>query len=315
MTGFYETIARERAKGPLRAGWVVEGEALGAKALLAWRDGRYVPVVRDDGFPEDGGAKVFWEQIIAQRRLVVCGAGHVALCVIRLARMLGWDVTAIEDRAAFAEKARLAGAGQVLCRPFGEALEDVEGAAFVVMTREHACDVECLRSIMRKPWVYAGAMGSHSRAAQIRRLLLEEGVAPERVEQLRMPIGLPIGARTPEEIAVSTMAELISTVNAVDTGEGFPPGMLEALSEGGGVLAMIVEKHGEAPRQPGTKLLVRPDGSTVGTVGGGYAEGEVLRLAGEMLREGRRESRLVHIDMKSGVMYCGGEVAVLMMPV
>ena len=82
----------------------------------------------------------------------------------------------------------------------------------------------------------------------------------------------------------------------------------------GGVLAMITEKHGEAPRRPGTKMLVRNDGSFLGTVGGGYAEAVILKTAGQMIRENARESRLVTVSMKKGAMYCGGEVTVFLLP-
>ena len=119
--------------------------------------------------------------------------------------------------------------------------------------------------------------------------------------------------RTPEEIAVSVAAELISVLNAADPGEGFPPGMAEELAaDPSGVLAMIVEKSGEAPRRPGTKMLVRTDGSFLGTVGGGYAEAEILKTARQMIAEGDRKSRTVRITMKKGTMHCGGEVAVFL---
>ena len=251
---------------------------------------------------------------------MICGAGHVALCVIRIGVMLGYDVTVIEDREEFAGKAREAGAQHVICRDFGEALDGVDGdfsTAFVVMTREHAYDVECLRRILGKPYVYAGMMGSRSRTEQVRQQLTEEGYDREKTEQIHMPIGLPIGSRTPEEIAVSVTAELIRVMNEADPGEGFPPGMAEELAgrtenEKPAVLAMIVEKSGEAPRRPGTKMLVRSDESFSGTVGGGYAEAVILKTAGEMVRSGEEKSRLVRVSMKKGTMYCGGEITVFL---
>lgn len=338
MPGFYETIMREKTHRRLLAAWVITGDAAGTKALFA-RDGeRLTPLCADAAFPaalaaevgktapgqtgiaEYTGARVFLEPIAGARRLVVCGAGHVALCVIRLGVALGFDITAIEDRPEFAEKAREAGARRAICQPFTDALDALDGGddtAFVVMTREHAHDVDCLRRILRKPCAYAGMMGSRGRSAQIRRQLVEEGFDAGRVDALRMPIGIPIGARTPEEIAVSVAAEIISVMNAADPGEGWPQGMLEALCtpHEPGVLAMIVEKRGEAPRRPGTKMLVMGDGRFIGTVGGGYAEAEILRLAGEMLRDGDKACRLMSIDMNKGPTFCGGEIEVFLLPV
>ena len=80
------------------------------------------------------------------------------------------------------------------------------------------------------------------------------------------------------------------------------------------VLAMIVGKDGEAPRRPGTKMLVKADGHFTGTVGGGSAEARILKCAGDMLREGCRESRTARLTLEKGTMYCGGEITVFMLP-
>lgn len=330
MPGFYETIIRGKAKGQLLAAWIIDGEGAGTKALFD----RQEQVFRDEGFPaelaegirtmdcpqagllEQNGSQVFLERISDGKRLVICGAGHVALCVIRIGVMLGYEITVIEDRREFAEKAGEAGAHRVICKPFGEALDEAGDdpmTAFVIMTREHSHDVECLRRVLQRPSAYIGMMGSRSRTEQIRQQMLEEGYDARKVELIHMPIGLRIGSRTPEEIAVSVAAELISVLNAADPGAGFPPGMAEELAaDPSGVLAMIVEKSGEAPRRPGTKMLVRTDGSFLGTVGGGYAEAEILKTARQMIAEGDRKSRTVRITLKKGTMHCGGEVAVFL---
>ena len=340
VAGFFESIAALQDKRPLLAAWIIEGDAAGAKALFAREGERCAEIFRDAGFPEDraeeirqnapgqggltgrDGERIFLEQISAGKKLVICGGGHVAIAVVRIGTMLNYQVTVIDDREEFAGKAKEAGAHRVICRPFAEALEGIEGdasTAFVSMTREHAYDLDCLRLILRKPRAYAGMMGSRSRSEHIRRQLLEEGFDPEAVRQVHMPIGLPIGSGTPEEIAVSVTAELIQVMNA-SGGEGFPKGMAEELAAAGdkagpkAVLAMIVAKQGEAPRKPGTKMLVRADGSFLGTTGGGTAEAVILRTAGGMLREGSRESRLVRIALQKGAMHCGGEIEVFLLP-
>lgn len=338
MPGFFEIIAQNPSGQSLTEAWGLTGAAAGTRALFVRTEAGKALLYRDSGFPVEisgrlpekaeiracGDTRVFLAPLPGKRRLVVCGAGHVAQRVVALGAMLGFQVAAIEDREEFAVKARAAGAENVLCRPFGEALDALSGdecTAFVVMTQEHAHDVDCLRRILQKPFAYAGMMGSRSRSERIRRLLQAEGFDSRRVAAVHMPIGLPIGARTPEEIALSAMAEIVSVMNAADAGEGYPPGMPEALADmertgaRGAVLAMIVEKTGEAPRRPGTRMLIHPDGRMIGTVGGGYAEAEILRVAGEMMKAGARTCRLHRIEMIKGEQPCGGEIAVLLRPV
>ena len=341
---FFESIAAHKESGSLLAAWVIEGESAGAKALFARKAEKTESLYLEEGFPEEGtglieeGAfslseiaecdrsKLFLEPVSPERRLVICGAGHVAISVIRLGVMLNYEVTVIDDREFFTQKAKDAGAHRVICGSFHETLDKLEGdfsTAFIVMTREHRYDVDCLRLILKKPFAYIGMMGSRSRSGQIRQLLTQEGLDAGIVQKVHMPIGLPIGSRTPEEIAVSVMAEVISVMNTADCGEGFPPGMLKELtalettasrSVPTAVLAMIVEKRQEAPRKPGTKMLVKKDGSFLGTIGGGTAEALILENAGKMLREGQRECRLLSIVLEKGAMYCGGEIEVFLYP-
>ncbi len=339
---FFESVLSRRSGQDLLAAWIITGKYAGTKALFVWKEEQYIRNDHDESFPAEyeaeiqklprgcsgildkADARIFLEPVAKARRLVICGAGHVSMALIRMGIMLDFEITVIEDREEFAAKAKEAGAHHVVCKPFEEALRETEGdlrTAFVIMTREHAYDVDCLRLILQKPCAYAGMMGSRSRSAQIRHQMLEEGYEARKVQQLYMPVGLPIGSRTPEEIAVSVIAQIIQVMNASDSGEGFVPGMLEELTrmsdEKGcpGILSMIVEKNGEGPRKPGTKMLVRKDGSFLGTVGGGYAEAMVLQTAAGMLREGCRDPRLIHVDMKKGAMYCGGETTVFLLPI
>ena len=335
MTNFFEKVLREKGSSPLRAAWVIEGPGAGAKALfgregirfreesfpLEWAESIRRQEQWKDGLLEIGGARVFLEGVGCGRKLVLCGAGHVSLAVIRVAVLLGYRVTVVEDREEFAARAEAAGAGQVICRPFVEALDTIPGdteTAFVIMTREHAHDVECLRRILRKPCAYVGMMGSRTRCAAVRRQLTEEGVDAQRLAEVRMPIGLPIGSRTPAEIAVSVMAEVIQVMNAAHPGEEIPEGMMEELAaagKGSGVLALIVEKNGEAPRRPGTKMWVRKEGTFLGTVGGGEAEAVILSAARQMILEGTELTRLVRISLKKGDMHCGGQMTVWLLPI
>jgi len=163
------------------------------------------------------GVRVFVEKFGGTSRLVLCGGGHVAESVVRLAVMLGLPVTGLEERPDYADALRRAGAETVLCGPYAETLARVEGSAetyFVVATRAHAFDVECLTEICKKRSAYVGMLGSRSRAALVRRQLTEAGADPVRVEGLHAPIGLAIGGQTAPEIALSILAEIVQVKNS-----------------------------------------------------------------------------------------------------
>ena len=183
-----------------------------------------------------------------------------------------------------------AGAEKVLCGPYAENLTQVEGSAetyFVVATRAHSFDVECLTEIYKKRFAYVGMLGSRSRSALVRRQLIEAGTAPEKAEELHAPIGLAIKAQTAQEIALSILAEIVEVKNGRQQTEGFPPELLNALDACTGqgkapVLVTIVSRHGSTPREVGAKMLVLPDGRSVGSVGGGIMEYRVQQLASKM---------------------------------
>ena len=106
--------------------------------------------------------RIFVEQLGGAPRLVLCGGGHVAESVVRLAVMLGLPVTGLEERPEYADALRRAGAEKVLCGPYAENLTQVEGSAetcFVVATRAHSFDVECLTGIYKKRFAYVGMLG------------------------------------------------------------------------------------------------------------------------------------------------------------
>ena len=346
MQGFFEKLKDRNPSQVLVAAWVIDGSSAGAKALFAEEDGRPVLLFCEKPFPAElaealpsPGTKaymlvqtdighVFIERISGRKQLVICGAGHVSMPIIRIGLILNYEITVIEDREEFALRAKEAGAHHVFAEPFEKALDalpDLPGTAYIVVTRGHTHDVDCLRRILKKDFTYCGLMGSRSRTGMIREQLIEEGFPAERVEQIHMPIGLSINSRTPEEIAVSIIAQVISTFNRKAPDEGFPAEMVEEIcrilkadhdvsDDIAGVLTLIIDKRQEAPRQPGTKMLVRKDGSFLGSVGGGSAEAAILEEARGMLSQGCRDCRVRTVSMKKGTMQCGGEVDVFLLP-
>ena len=257
---------------------VLEGPAQGERVLLRntapvwpeklpafWRE--HLPAlaaVTSSGILKSAGQRIFVERFGAAPQLVVCGGAHVGASVVRLAKLLGLPVTALEDRPEFAEELRQAGADAALCLPFAEGLAQIPGGQetyFVVVTRAHSCDIACLRSILQKPAAYVGMMGSKGRAALVRRQLLEQGMDAPRVEALCAPIGLPIGSQTAEEIALSILAQIVSIKNARPQTEGFSSALLEAMAQTDAagqqaVLAVIAARHGSTPREIGAKAYV-----------------------------------------------------------
>ena len=108
-------------------------------------------------------------------------------------------------------------------------------------------------------------MGSRGRATLVRRQLLEAGADAARVEAVQAPIGLAIGAKTAEEIALSILAQIVEVKNARPQTEGFAPALLAAMEQAAqngqpAVLATIIARHGSTPRDVGAKMLVLPDG-------------------------------------------------------
>ena len=158
-----------------------------------------------------GGLRVFLDVLSGEARLVVCGAGHIAVSLARLAREVGFKVTVLDDRPDFAHPARFPGC-EVLAEDFVTALRAMPlgpTAHVVVVTRGHEHDSECLNEVLRKESAYVGLIGSRRRVRFVLELLGREGIPQERLEQVFTPIGLPIGAESPEEIALSIAAELV----------------------------------------------------------------------------------------------------------
>ena len=213
----------------------------------------------------------------------------------------------------------------MLCLPFDKALAQVPDGAetyYVVVTRAHAFDVDCLKVILKKPAAYVGMMGSRGRAALVRRQLLEAGIDAERVEALYAPIGLSIGSQTAEEIALSILAQIVSIKNARPQTEGFSSALLEAMAQTDAagqqaVLAVIAARHGSTPREIGAKMLVRTDGSIVGSVGGGIMEHRTILAAQEMLTGAAPAYQRLHFSADgknddAAIAACGGSMEIVL---
>jgi xanthine dehydrogenase accessory factor len=150
-----------------------------------------------------------WEQPL---RLIVVGGGHVGLAVATLGDFLGFSVTVIDDRDDFANRERFPMADEVCCGNVGVEIDGLQvdnTSHFVLVSRGHLQDELALRTVLGKGAGYVGMIGSKRRTRTVIDHLVEEGYSSDELAAVSTPIGLSIGAETPEEIALSVLAEII----------------------------------------------------------------------------------------------------------
>jgi xanthine dehydrogenase accessory factor len=173
----------------------------------------------DTGLVCGGTLEIFVEPILPPADLYIFGAGHVAASLYKIARLAGFDVTVIDDREAYANRERFPEAHQVIAEDFEKAaaqLSPSESSYIVIVTRGHRDDMRMLRWAVQTPARYVGMIGSKRKTITIFKELQKEGLQPHLFERVHAPIGLDIGAVTPEEIAVSITAELIAKRRKVE---------------------------------------------------------------------------------------------------
>ncbi|WP_077613402.1 XdhC family protein [Clostridium sp. Marseille-P2415] len=340
MMKFYEELKQADKDKNLISLSIIEGPGSGSKAL--WCSGKFLYKQGNenafDVFSESlinidktqiiksGDSRLFCEFVTSEKHIVVCGAGHISIPIIKIGKMLGFHITVIDDRMSFTNTAKKEGADTVLCKPFKEALGEIQGSAdhyFIIVTRGHRFDQECLYHIINKKNAYIGMIGSRSRVRIVKEFLQSRGISKGLLDQVCTPIGLKINAQTPEEIAVAIMAEIIQIKNEGKSGFGYPKEIMDGLtsaelSKMPKALVTIVSRKGSAPRDAGTKMLVMLDGSSIGTIGGGCVESEVCGIAREVARD--RKPVLKKVDMTPDTaedegMVCGGTVEVYIEPV
>jgi xanthine dehydrogenase accessory factor len=168
----------------------------------------------DTGLVCGGTLEIFIEPVLPMPLLYIFGAGHVALELFKAARNSGFDCIVADDRDAYANTERFPNAFQVIAKDFNEALAEVtpsESSYIVICTRGHRDDMRVLRWAVQTPARYIGMVGSKRKAITVFRELTREGLDAALFDRVHSPVGLDIGAVTPEEIAVSIVAELIAT--------------------------------------------------------------------------------------------------------
>jgi xanthine dehydrogenase accessory factor len=173
----------------------------------------------DTGLVCGGTLEIFVEPILPPAELFIFGAGHVAASLYKVARIAGFDVTIIDDREAYANRERFPEAQQVIAEDFDKAAAKLlpsESSYIVIVTRGHRDDMRMLRWAVQTPARYIGMIGSKRKTITIFKELQNEGLAAHLFDRVHAPVGLDIGAITPEEIAVSITAELIAARRKVE---------------------------------------------------------------------------------------------------
>ena len=160
-----------------------------------------------------GQMDVYIEPIEPSPDLYVIGAGHVGFHLARVAEDVGFRVHVVDDREKFANRERFPGAADIVSDDIPAWLGRATlppHAYVVIVTRGHTSDLEALRALAGRDLRYLGLIGSRAKVARIYDELLAGGTPPEALDKVHAPIGLDIGAVTPQEIAVSILAELIA---------------------------------------------------------------------------------------------------------
>ncbi|MBP37794.1 MAG: XdhC family protein [Dehalococcoidia bacterium] len=174
---------------------------------------RLMAMGKNDYITAESGAEYFIEAYTTPPTLVLAGGGHVSKAISNIAATLGFRIFVIDDREEFANPKRFPEAEQTVVSDYGLAFEQLPigtNSFVVIATRGHRYDASATASAMRTPASYVGLLGSKRKTILIFEELFAEGFTMEEVQSVHSPIGLSISARTPEEIALSIMAEIVA---------------------------------------------------------------------------------------------------------
>ncbi|MDD2481715.1 MAG: XdhC family protein [Lutispora sp.] len=268
------------------------------------------------------------EPFVPKPRLIIFGGGHVAKPVSEFATRVGFSITVIDDRPSFANIGRFPDAEKVICESFEKSFDLINFRKtdfVVIVTRGHRHDGIVLREALQHDLSYTGMIGSKRRVRAMMEELSREGFAKEKLDLVKSPIGIDIGAVTPDEIAISIIAQLISFKNksSIDRfGKGFvfpefDVEVVQNISEESSMpraLITILSSKGSTPRKAGAKMVLYQDGRTIGSIGGGCSEAGVIASARTIMAD--KGFLIEHVDMTGEVaesegMVCGGIMDVL----
>lgn len=167
----------------------------------------------DTGLVCGGALEVFLEPILPQPTLYIFGAGHVGHAVYKVALMAGFRVVIVEDRSSFANRDRFPEASDIVCGSWDTMLETLkpnDSSYILIVTRGHREDMRVLKWAVDTRACYIGMIGSKRKVSTVYKELVNQGVPPEKFDHIHAPVGLDIGATTPEEISIAIAAEMVA---------------------------------------------------------------------------------------------------------
>lgn len=286
--------------------------------------------------------EVMMELFSPQTTLLVFGSGHIAKYLVSIAKTLSYQVLVIDDRPEYANRDKIPFADKIFCGNFGEIMEQIpfhSQCYAVLATRGHQTDAICLSYLMNKSIPYIGMVGSKRKIRSIFSLLKERGLDPAQQSNLFAPVGLDIDSETPQEIALSILAE-IQLIRFGGTGRPLSSlektekvhlhddrrmrqdldlltTMAKAQEEGRTFATItIIGTSGHVPRGSGSRMIVWEDGTIYRTIGGGRRESEITQLALQCLKDGKISRE--EVDFAGGYdsfqPVCGGRYTFFIKP-
>jgi len=176
------------------------------------------PLDKSSGLQICGGkVSIFVEAVAPQKKLVICGAGHIGLNLSFMAKLLDFDVIIVDNRRAFANKERFPHADKIFCGAYKEFFRKIapdKNTYVVIVTHGHMFDAECLEAALKSRAGYIGMIGSDAKIKNVFNGLLRKGFKRKELSRVYSPVGLDIGAETPQEIAVAIAAQLVKVLRA-----------------------------------------------------------------------------------------------------
>ncbi|MGC2062363.1 MAG: XdhC family protein [Thermodesulfovibrionales bacterium] len=197
-------------------GGCIEADVIQA-ALMAIKDGQpstlpFELTEKHGGLVCGGKVLVYIEPVLPDPEMIILGAGHVGAALSILAKFAGFRVTVTDDRVEYANRANIPEADEIVVHDFEGIFSQVpagRNSYIIIATRGHNHDLDALKAALRTEVAYIGLLGSRRKKALLFKVLREQGFSDQDIARVVIPVGLSIGSITPEEIAVSIMAQVI----------------------------------------------------------------------------------------------------------